>query len=93
MFFQPSDPCFLGNKDYPGNGLGTHTVEGSSVKCQERCQQTDGCGAFSYATGTYDGVHGKRIRQRCFLKIKGTLPELTDQENVISGPKHCLSKS
>ena len=67
-------------------------MEGSSVKCQERCQQTDGCGAFSYATGTYDGVHGKRIRQRCFLKIKGVTLDSVDQENVVSGPRDCPSK-
>ena len=80
------------NQDYSGNNFGIHTLEESAKKCQERCQRTDGCGAFSYATINYDGRHGKEIRQRCFLKEKGVIPELIDQENVVSGPKHCFGR-
>ena len=80
------------NKDFFGKNFEGHTLEESAKKCQERCQRTDGCGAFSYVKDNYNGRYGKGIRQRCLLKEMGTVPDLVEEENIVSGPKHCPSK-
>ena len=74
-----------------GSGYFHYKKEDSAAKCQELCQQTNNCKAFSYFGATYDGSYGTKVRQFCFLNHADKI-DPTDHKDILSGPKFCPGK-
>lgn len=74
----PPADCYHVGKDHPGHNLPSHNDEYilTAQFCQIKCQQTPKCKGFSWSPG------------HCWLK-SSVAPKMTEDSNVISGPREC----
>ena len=71
------EPCLEDHVDYFGNDISAHDWH-TLASCQELCQQTSNCVAFSFLLF---------YQNRCHLKH--AITKQSDPRATISGPKNC----
>ena len=75
------------DKDYYGSDI--KCLKRSTVAdCEYLCQNTVGCGKYSYVTEAYNGKQGTSARRSCCLKQNVSV-SLTDEKDIMSGPRIC----
>lgn len=78
-----SSSCFEYGVDYTGYDILTLSGVSNPTLCFESCGQSVECGYWSYDSGT----------SICYLKSNAALLGRTAKENIISGPRSCLTGS